>query len=74
MTVDKSKNNIVLGVDLGSQHTISSLLIVEDMRAGDAWEMFDKTQHLYNVQVYVGDHAVSSASYENVLELKSKNV
>ena len=29
---------LILGIDLGQEMTISSLLIVEDMGDGDSWE------------------------------------
>ena len=43
-------NYFILGVDLGSQHTISSILIVEDMGLGNAWDDFSikDNNHLEN--------------------------
>ena len=56
MKVDESGDFLVIGVDLGSEHTISSLLLVEDMREGNAWKRSenDSVSHLENVYVIIG--------------------
>ena len=53
---DESGDFLVIGVDLGSEHTITSLLIVEDMREGNSWTPSKNgaPTHLENIYVIIG--------------------
>ena len=50
MRAEELNNYFILGVDLGSQHTLSSILIVEDMGAGNSWDEINikANNHLEN--------------------------
>ena len=67
MKQDESGDFLVIGVDLGSEHTISSILIVEDMREGNAWTRSenDAVSHLENVHVIIGNEQIATEFGQN---------
>ena len=58
---DESGDFLVIGVDLGSEHTITSLLIVEDMGKGNSWTLSEnqRASNLENVYVIIGQEQIA---------------
>ena len=64
MRAEELNNYFILGVDLGSQHTLSAILVVEDMGVGNSWDEINikANNHLENFQVYIGDVTIPDLS------------